>query len=49
MNKRLIKIVCDLTVLEQKIRSHWLDILAIGLSILTIILMLLEFFGIIKL
>lgn len=49
MRKRLIKTVCALTVFEQKIRSHWLDILAISLSILTIILLLLEFFGIIKL
>ncbi len=49
MRKSLIKIVCDLTMLEQKIRTHWSDILAIGLSILSIILMLLEFFGIIKL
>jgi hypothetical protein len=43
------KLIYRLVELEQNIRHHWTDILSIGLAILSIVLMLLEFWGIIKL
>lgn len=49
MNKRLIEIVCQLTDLENFLREYWLDILSLALTILSVILMLLEYCGIIRL
>ena len=48
MNNRS-KLIYKILKIEDIIREYWLDIFTIGLAILSIILMLLEFFEIIKL
>ncbi|MBX7173964.1 MAG: hypothetical protein K1X72_23540 [Pyrinomonadaceae bacterium] len=49
MNKKRTKLIFTILEIEDFIREYWSDILSIGLAILSIVLMLLEFWGIIKL
>lgn len=49
VNSKRTKLIFTILKIEDFIREYWTDILSIGLAVLSIILMLLEFFGIIKL
>jgi len=49
VNNKRTKLIFTILKIEDFIREYWTDILSIGLAVLSIILMLLEFFGIIKL
>lgn len=49
VNNKRTKLIFKILKIEDFFRHYWSEIITIGLSILTIILLLLEFFEIIKL
>ena len=48
MSEKRTKIIYGIIKFEEIVREHWLDILSISLAILGLILLLSDFWGIIK-